>query len=121
MTVALVLALAMAGAQAAEPPKPDLSTINARLGMCTADFAVTGADGKPVYAAMVHVRIRYGFMSLKRMDLEVGTNSDGKARVEGLPLGGRRLAYDVTKDSLKATVEQDLTKDCHPTFAVTLK
>lgn len=121
MTAAFVLALTMAGAQATDPPKPDLATISARLGMCTADFTVTEAGGKPAYAATVHVRIRYGFLSLKRMDLEVGTNSDGKARVEGLPLGGRRLVYDVTKDSRKTTVEQDLTTNCHATYTVALK
>jgi len=120
-TAAFVLALTIAGPQAAEPPKPDLATISARLGMCTADFTVTGADGKPVYAATVHVRIRYGFLGMKRMDLEVGTNSDGKARVEGLPLGGRRLVYDITKDKQETTVEQDLTTNCHAMYAVTLK
>jgi hypothetical protein len=111
----------MAGAQAGEPPKPDLATISARLGMCTADFTVTEADGKPVYAATVHVRIRYGLFGMKRMDLEVGTNSDGKARVEGLPLGGRRLVYDITKDTRKTTVEQDLTTNCHVMHTVALK
>jgi hypothetical protein len=119
MIGAFLLALTMAGAQA--PPKPDLATISARLGMCSADFTVTDADGKPEYAATVHVRIRYGFLSLKRMDLEVGTNSDGKARVEGLPLGGRRLQYDITKDARKAAVEQDLTTNCHAMYAVALK
>lgn len=121
MTAALTLALTMAGPQAPDPPKPDLATISARLGMCTADFTVTGADGAPIYAATVQVRLRYGFMGLKRMDLEVGTNSEGKARVEGLPLGGRRLAYTVTKDPRKTTVEQDLTTNCHAMFAVALK
>ena len=76
--------------------------IDARLGSCAADFTVTDASGAPVYAATVHVRIRYGFMSVKRMDLEVGTNSDGKARVEGLPEKAKPLVYDVTKDNLKA-------------------
>lgn len=120
-TAAFILALTMAGMQAGEATKPDLATISARLGMCTADFTVTDADGQPVYAATVHVRIRYGFLSLKRMDLEVGTNSDGKARVEGLPLGGRRLTYDITKDPRKTTVEQDLTTNCHATYSVALK
>lgn len=120
-TVAFMLALTMAGAQAPDSPKPDLATITARLGMCTADFTVTDADGKPVYAATVHVRIRYGLLGLKRMDLEVGTNSEGKARVEGLPLGGRRLVYDVSKATRKATVEQDLTTNCHGMYTVALK
>ncbi len=53
--------------------------------------------GKPIYAAIVHVRIRYGFMGVKRMDLEVGTNSDGQARVEGLPAKGKPLTYDISQ------------------------
>jgi hypothetical protein len=120
ITAPFVLAFALVAAQA-EAPKPDLATISARLGMCDADFTVTGADGKPVYSATVRVRLRYGVLGLKRMDLEVGTNSDGKARVEGLPLGGRRLTYTVTKDPLKTTVEQDLATTCHGMFAVALK
>jgi hypothetical protein len=121
LTATFVLALMIPAQQRADPPKPELATISARLGLCTADFTVTDADGKPVYAATVHVRIRYGFLGLKRMDLEVGTNSDGKARVEGLPLGGRRLVYDITKTDKKTTVEQDLTTTCHATYTVSLK
>jgi hypothetical protein len=103
-------------------PKPDLATISARLGPCSADFTVTDADGKPIYAAIVHVRIRYGFLGVKRMDLEVGTNSDGKARVEGLPEKVRRpLVYDVTKDMLKGTAQQDVAANCTATYTVELK
>ena len=107
---------------AQEPAKPaDLSVIEARLGPCAADFTVTGADGKPVYAATIHVRIRYGFLSLKRMDLEVGTNSDGKARIDTLPASARRLVYDITKDDKKASVEQNLATTCRGTHNVSLK
>jgi len=113
------------GAQAPAPPQsaatPDLAVISARLGNCSADFTVTDAGGAPVYAATVHVRIRYGFMSFKRMDLEVGTGSDGKARVEGLPEKAKPLVYDVTKDSRKATVDQDLATTCRGTYSVALK
>jgi hypothetical protein len=121
----LLAAAALAQQPAQQPPsetqKPDLAIISARLGPCSADFTVTDADGKPVYAAIVHVRIRYGFMSVKRMDLEVGTNSEGKARVEGLPEKGRLLVYDVTKDMLKGTAQQDLVASCKAMFPVTLK
>jgi DNA-binding beta-propeller fold protein YncE len=112
------------GLQAPAPQgaaKPDLAVISARLGTCSADFTVTDAAGAPVYAAAVHVRIRYGFMSLKRMDLEVGTDSGGKARVEGLPEKAKPLVYDITKDNRKATVEQDLSSTCLGTYQVFLK
>jgi DNA-binding beta-propeller fold protein YncE len=116
---------AYTGTQAPAPQSsaatPGLAVISARLGTCAADFTVTDAAGAPVYGALVHVRVRYGLMSLKRMDLEVGTGSDGKARVEGLPEKARPLSYDVTKDNLRATVAQDLTTTCRGTYPVTLK
>lgn len=105
----------------AETPSPALAVISARLGACAADFTVTDSDGKPVYAAIIHVRIRYGFLSLKRMDLEIGTASDGKARVEGLPAKAKPLVYDISKADRKAAVDQDLSRNCTATYDVSLK
>jgi hypothetical protein len=118
LSITLLVLVVLAQQPSAEP---DLAVISARLGACSADFTVTEADGKPVYAATIHVRIRYGFMGLKRMDLEVGTNSDGKARVEGLPGKGKPLVYDITKGELKASVEQDLSSSCKGSYQVSLK
>jgi hypothetical protein len=105
----------------ATPPEPELAVISARLGDCSADFTVIDEDRRPVYAAIVHVRIRYGFMSLKRMDLEVGTDSNGRARVEGLPAKARPLTYDVSRAGKEATVEQDLSTACQASYEVLLK
>ena len=102
-------------------PTPALAVISARLGACAADFTVTDPDGKPVYAAIIHVRIRYGFLSLKRMDLEVGTDSDGKARIEGLPAKAKPLVYDISKADKKTTADQDLSRNCTATYALSLK
>jgi hypothetical protein len=125
MLMSLVLIALATIAQQQEPPadqpKPGPTVINARLGSCAADFTVTDADGKPVYDAAVHVLIRYGFMSVKRMDLEVGTNGDGKARVEGLPAKAKPLVYDITKGERKATAAQNLESECKGSYAVTLK
>ena len=115
------LALAFSAALLQASAEPDLAVISARLGSCSADFTVKDADGKPIYAAVVHVRIRYGFMSLKRMDLEVGTNSDGRARVEGLPSKAKPLTYDITKADKTTTTQQDLATACQTKFDVSLK
>jgi len=119
----MLMPLLVLAALVQEPaaPKPELSVISAKLGTCSADFTVKDADGKPVYAAMVHVRIRYGFLGVKRMDLEVGTNSEGKARVEGLPVDKRPLIYDVSKSDKKATANQDLTTNCRAMYDLSLK
>ena len=100
LLIAAVLAVATLTAQS--PADPQLAVISARLGDCSADFTVRDVDGKPIYAAIVHVRIRYGFMGVKRMDLEVGTNSEGQARVEGLPAKGKPLTYDISQADRKA-------------------
>jgi hypothetical protein len=60
-------------------------------------------------------------MGIKRMDLEVGTNSDGKARVQGLPDKARPLAYDITKGDARADVEQDLEEECRATYDVSIE
>jgi hypothetical protein len=116
---ASVLAAALMQQPAA--PAPELPVLDARLGACAADFTVTDADGKPVYNATIRVRIRYGFMSVKRMDLEVGTNSDGKARVAGLPAKAKPLAYEIVKDDKKAAAEQDVASTCKANHVIALK
>ena len=120
MPTAAILALAGAIAQANAAP-PELPVLKARLGTCSADFIVKNADGAPVYLALIHVRVRYGAMSVKRMDLEIGTNSEGKARIEGLPNKARLMTYDVQKDDKKAVVDQDVAKTCEAKLDVTLK
>jgi len=122
MPIPAVAILAFAAAIAQAPPAPpELPVLKARLGDCSADFVVKSADGAPVYLALIHVRVRYGAMGIKRMDLEVGTNSEGKARIEGLPDKARPMTYDVQKDEKKAVVDQDVAKTCQAKFDVTLK
>ena len=116
-----VAAVILVQQPAAPTAASELSVISARVGTCAADFTVRGADGMPVYAATIHVRIRYGFMSLKRMDLEVGTNSDGKARIEGLPARAKPLAYDISKAGKRAVVEQDLSRTCSASYSISLE
>jgi hypothetical protein len=100
----------------------DVTVMKANLGgSCSADFTVKDADGKPVYGALVHVLIRYGFAGVKHADLEVGTSSEGKARLEGLPDKARPMTYDIKKDDKKAEVMQDVANMCHATFDVSLK
>ena len=118
LIASLILAL-HAAVQAATPP--ELPVLNARLGGCSADFTVQNADGAPIYLALIHVRVRYGTMGIKRMDLEVGTNSEGKARIAGLPDKARPMTYDIQKDDKKTEVDQDVAKVCQAKLDVTLK
>lgn len=115
-TVALALALGQA------PKPPDVTLMKSNLGgSCSADFTVKDAEGKPVFGALVHVRVRYGFAGVKRADLEVGTSSEGKARIEGLPDKARPMTWDIKKDEKTTDVTQDVADKCHATFEVTLR
>jgi hypothetical protein len=118
MVAALALAVALHAPQAAPQ---DVPVLKANLGDCSADFVVRDAGGQPVYNATIHVRVRYGFMSLKRSDLGIGTNADGKARIEGLPSKAKPLAYDVGKGEAKAEASQNVENMCHAAFDLSLR
>jgi hypothetical protein len=86
------LAVSQTAAPQTTPAQPDpkavpapVPAIDGGIGTCSADFIVNDPDGKPVYAATIKVHIEYGFMYLRKLDLQVGTNADGKARFTGLP------------------------------------
>lgn len=87
--------------------------INAELGSCSAQFIVQDGSGKPVSGASVRVRIAYGFMSLRKLDLETSTNSEGQVRFEGLPGNLKRaLFFRASKDKLEGTAFYDAAKNC---------
>ncbi len=117
----LALASLLLAHQPSDVPKPDVAVLKAGLGDCSADFIVKDADGMPSYAATVHVRVRYGAFGIKRADLEVGTNSKGEARIEGLPVKAKTLVYDVQKAGKKGTAEQNVDLNCHGKYEITLK
>src|ERR1039457_2043937 len=76
----IVVAPMIARAQAQSENVP---VIQGGAGPCSLELIVRGADGKPVYAATVKVHIKYGFGGMRRLDLEAGTNSDGKVKIAG--------------------------------------
>src|SRR3989442_8831562 len=81
---AAVLLLLLSGISVAADTQ-EIPVVNAGLGPCSVDFTVEDGSHKPLYDAKINVTIRYGFLTKRRNDLEVGTNGDGKARVGGLP------------------------------------
>ncbi len=100
----------------------EIPVINGNLGPCTADFTVLDNANKPIYDAKVHVTVRYGFMSKRKTDLEIGTNGEGKARIEGLPskVKDPPLEFRVSSGEQSKTVTADPALDCHPSFTVAL-
>ena len=107
--------------EAQAPEKPGV--VDGGLGRCSLELTVLGPDSKPVYAASVKVHIAYGFGGFHRLDLEVGTNAEGKARFTGLPSRVRRppLEFEASKADLSATLEYDPATECVAAHKLTLQ
>ena len=81
----LVICLCLGGWAFARPKETSVPAVNANLGPCSVDFKVSQSVNQPIYNAQITVSIAYGFLGMKKMDLQIGTNSEGKARFVGLP------------------------------------
>jgi len=92
------------------------------IGSCSADFIVNDADGKPVYAATIKVHIEYGFMYLRKLDLQIGTNADGKARFTGFPERVKHgLFFEASEGDRVAEAFDDPSTNCKNQFTVVLR
>lgn len=107
------------------PPKAgatDIPVIKGELGPCSADFTVTDGKNNPLYDAKIHVTVRYGFMSKRKSELEIGTNSDGKARIEGLPNKVKKpLEIKVSHGEMTKMLAHDPGLECQASFTVALQ
>jgi len=100
---------------------PQIPVVDGGLGSCRADFTVKDGSDKPIYNAKIHVLIKYGFLSKRKTELEVGTNSDGKASVTGLPnLPKRPLEFSIKSGTVEKAVTDDPSENCNAKFDVTL-
>jgi hypothetical protein len=108
-----------------QTPAPDpksVPTIDGGIGTCSYDFTVTDTDAKPVYAATIKVHIAYGFMYARKLDLEVGTNIDGKARFTGLPERTKRgLFFEASQADRTGNAFVDPATTCKSPFTVVLR
>jgi UDP-glucose 6-dehydrogenase len=68
-----------------------------------------------------HLR-RGQLVVLESTTLEIGTNSDGEARIEGLPdkLKKPPLEFRIRGGDLRKSVTQNPASDCHASFHVQL-
>lgn len=119
----LLLALILAASSLAQTPDPpSIPVIDGGIGPCTADFTITDTDNKPVYLAKIKVHIAYGFASARKLDLEVSTNVDGKARFTGLPDRLKRgLFFEASEGDRTGNAFNDPSKTCQAQLAITLR
>lgn len=114
----LAAAIPIAGAQTGTNEVP---VIDAGMGSCTADITVMDSAHHVVYKANISTRIRSGFAGVKKLDLEVGTNVDGRARFTSLPERPRdTLQFSADFQGRSNIVTVDPQKDCHAAVNVFL-
>ena len=120
LVLAVLLFLASSNAQTPDPHS--VPAIDGALGPCTADFTINDSAGKPIYAAKIRVHIAYGFASVRKLDLEVSTNADGKARFTGLPNRVKRgLFFDASEGDRTASAFDDPSSTCQAQFTLALR
>src|SRR5438093_4982148 len=100
---------------------PEVPVVDGGIGPCRADFTVKDEAGKPIYDAKIKVTLRYGIFNKRKMDLEIGTNSDGKARIIGLPDSPKKpLEFQIKSGTVSKSVEDDPSANCTAVYEVTL-
>jgi hypothetical protein len=123
--LALSPATSQSASQSTAPLPADAKTVpvmDGGAGPCTADLTITDAAGAPVYAAKVNVHIAYGFMSVRKLDLEAGTNADGKLRFTGLPQRIKHGLYFRASDGDRSgEAFDDPANTCQAHFTITLQ
>jgi len=94
-------------------------TISARLGPCSAEFTVSDAAHRPIYNADIDVMIHYGLMDRLRTELEIQTDSRGKARLEGLPVKTKKpLQFRIQHGAETKSITRTRQDGCHAKFEV---
>ncbi len=108
--------------QKSEPKTPPGPAISADLGPCSADFRVTDMAGKPLYNAKIQTQVRYGFLGARKLDLEIGTDSNGLARFVKLPAQAKKgpMTFTITYQDWNAEFSYDPVTNCHAEYVVPL-
>jgi len=97
------------------PAASPIPVIDGAVGPCSLELTISGVDAKPVYNATVKVHITYGFGGFHHLDLQAGTNSDGKVKFTGIPIKVHNppLEFDAIKDQLVGSLNYDPSAECH--------
>lgn len=110
---------AQSNPQTAVPPATSeaahqIPVMDGAAGPCSLELTATTPDGKPVYDATIKVHIAYRFGGFHKLDLQAGTNVDGKVKFTGLPSRLRRppLEFLASKDQLVGTLTYDPAVEC---------
>jgi hypothetical protein len=102
--------------------QPDIPTVDAGIGSCRADFNVKDGEGKPLYNAKINITIKYGFMNMRKAQLEAPTNTNGQARFTGLPNFSKKpLEFVITSGTVSKKETDDPSTNCNAVYNVAFR
>ena len=88
-------------------------TVDGGAGPCSVEFTATDSNGAVVSNAQIIVHVEYGFLGAHKLDLQVATDSHGKARFIGLPeKTDNGLFFEAFKGNLKGVATVDPNSEC---------
>jgi hypothetical protein len=122
LTAILALATTAAFAQTSAPDPHAVPSLEGGIGSCTADFLITDSAAAPIYNAAIKVHIAYGTWSIRKLDLQVNTNVDGKARFTGLPNRLKHgLLFHASEGDRTGEAFDDPANTCKTQFTITIQ
>ncbi len=99
-----------------------IPVIDGESGPCSADFTITDSAGASVYAAKIQVHVAYRFGGFHKLDLEVSTNTEGKASFKGLPERTKRgLFFRASEGDREGSAFDNPANTCKAQFTIALQ
>ncbi len=123
IVVAAGIVLSTAQTQSSPQPAQAVPVMDGGAGPCSCELTIKTPDGKAASAADVKVHIAYGFGGFHRLDLEAGTNVDGKVKFTGLPARVHvpPLEFHASKDQWTGIATYDPQAECQARHDITLE
>ena len=117
----LVSGNSVAQTSGTSPDPHAIPVVDGDSGPCSAEFTVQDKSGAPIYDAKIRVHIDYGFLNTHKLDLEVGTNMDGKGRFMGLPKKTKRgLLFKATQGNREGSAFSNPAETCQIKHTITI-
>lgn len=123
ISILLVAAAAVVSGGNDSSQSSEVPVMDGGAGPCSFQLTVFTPDGKPAGAAEVRVHIAYGFGGFRRLDLEAGTNYDGKVNFAGLPAKVKNppLEFHASKEQWVGVATFDPAVECRAKHDITLQ
>lgn len=111
------------GQSSAAPAQPQpVPAVDGGLGACSIEFTTKDGSGNVIGGSTIRLHLAYGFAGVRRLDLEVTANTDGKAKFTGLPDNLKKgLFFQGFKDDREGTAFYEPKKNCQAQHTMVLE